>query len=93
MSGRLRRLEEALGREAALVLPEGVRTRKFTARLPRYVALALEWLAEENGESADSLLTRELHGLAYAHRERLGASIAGLAEAVNWPALDEAQQG
>jgi hypothetical protein len=70
-------IEEALGREAALVLPAGVRTRKFTARLPRYVVSALECLAEENGESADSLLRRELHGLAYTHRERLGASIAG----------------
>jgi hypothetical protein len=44
---------------------------------------------EENGESADALLTRELHGLAYAHRERLGASIAGFAEAVNWPFPEE----
>ena len=56
---------------------------RFTARLPRYVVAALECLAEENGESADALLTRELLGLAYAHRERLGASIAGFAEAVN----------
>ena len=78
-------IEEALGREAALILPAGVRTRRFTARLPRYVVAALECLAEENGESTDALLTRELHGLAYAHRERLGASIAGFDEAVSWP--------
>jgi hypothetical protein len=78
-------IEEALGSEAALVLPFGVRTRRFTVRLPRYVVAALEWLAEENGESADALLTRELHGLAYAHRERLGAAIAGFSEAVSWP--------
>src|SRR5258708_7901251 len=55
-------IEDALGREAALILPAGVRTRRFTARLPRYVVAALECLAEENGESADALLTRELHG-------------------------------
>jgi hypothetical protein len=78
-------IEEALGGEAALVLPAGVRTRELTVRLPRYVVAALECLAEENGESVDALLTRELHGLAYAHRERLGASIAGFAEAVSWP--------
>ncbi len=78
-------IEEALGDAADLVLPVGVRTRRFTARLPRYVVAALECLAEENGESADALLTRELHGLAYAHRERLGASIAGFSEAVSWP--------
>ena len=81
-------IEEALGRDAALILPAGVRTRRFTARLPRYVVAALECLAEENGESTDALLTRELHGLAYAHRERLGARIAGFAEAVAWPALE-----
>jgi hypothetical protein len=75
------------------VLQEGVRTRRFTTRLPRYVVSALECLAEENGESADALLTRELHGLAYMHRERLGASIAGFAKAVNWPMQEEAQQG
>ena len=50
-------------------------------------------LAEENGESADALLTRELHGRAFAHRERLGASIAGFAEAVNWPFPEERPQG
>ncbi len=86
-------IEEALGRDAALVLPAGVRTRRFTVRLPRYVVAALKCLAEENGESAGALLTRELHGLAYAHRERLGASIAGFAEAVTWPFCEETQQG
>jgi hypothetical protein len=86
-------IEEALGREAALVLPAGVRTRRFTVRLSRYFVAALQCLAEENGESAGALLTRELHGLAYAHRERLGASIAGFAEAVNWPLSEETARG
>jgi hypothetical protein len=86
-------IEEALGRDAALILPAGVRTRRFTARLPRYVVAALKCLAEENGESAGALLTRDLHGLAYAHRERLGASIAGFAEAVNWPVRKRQRRG
>jgi hypothetical protein len=86
-------IEEALGREAALILPTGVRTRRFTARLPRYVVAALQCPAEENGESAGALLTRELHGLAYTHRERLSASIAEFAEAVNWPCPEETPQG
>ena len=55
-----------------------MRTRRFTARLPRYVVAALQCLAEENGESADALLTRELHGLAYAHRERHGCVDRGV---------------
>ncbi len=86
-------IEEALGRDAALVLPTGVRTREVTVRLPRYVVAAIECLAEENSESAGALLTRVLHGLAYADRERLGASIAGFAEAVNWPFPQERTQG
>jgi len=73
--------------------PLGVRTCRFTARLPRYLVAALKCLVEENGESAGALLTRELHGLAYAHRERLGASIAGFAEAVNWPLSEDTTQG
>jgi hypothetical protein len=32
-------------------------------------------------------------GWAYAHRERLGASIAGFTEAVNWPFPEETLQG
>lgn len=77
-------IEEALGREAVQVLPDGVRTRRFAVRLPRYLIAALERLAEENGESAEALLARELHGLAWEHRERLAAVIPGFAEAVAW---------
>ncbi len=38
-------IEEALGREASLTLPPGVRTRRFAARLPRYLigALHIVW--------------------------------------------------
>ena len=82
-------IEEALGSEASLILPPGVRTRRFAARLPRYLIAALQCLAEENGESVEALLTRELHGLAWAHRERLAAAIPGFAEAVEWPLVDD----
>src|SRR4051812_19310276 len=34
-------IEEALGREASVILPAGLRTRKFTVRLPRYQIGAL----------------------------------------------------
>jgi len=87
------RIKERPPQPSARILPAGVRARRFTVRLPRYVIAALQCLAEKNGESADALLTRELHGLAYAHRERLGASIAGFAEAVNWPFAEETAQG
>ena len=82
-------IEEALGREASLILPPGVRTRRFAARLPRYLIAALRCLAEENGESVEALLTRELHGLAWTNRERLACSIPGFAEAIEWPLMDD----
>ena len=70
-------IEEALGSEASLILPPGVRTRRFAARLPRYLIAALHCLAEENGESVEALVTRELHGLAWTNRERLAARSPG----------------
>jgi hypothetical protein len=85
-------IEAALGTEATLILPPGVRTRKFTARLPRYIIAALQRLAEENCESVEALLTRELHGLAYTNKDRLAAAIPGFAEAIDWPLSDDAKQ-
>ena len=78
-------IEEALGTDASLVLPPSVRTGMFAVRLPRYVIAAMRYLAEENGESVDAFLARELHGIAYEERERLAAAIPGFAEAVDWP--------
>jgi len=78
-------IEEALGADASLILPPGVRTRKFSTRLPRYIIAALHRLAEENGESIEALLTRELHGLAHANKDRLAAAIPGFGEAIDWP--------
>jgi predicted transcriptional regulator len=75
-------IEEALGTEAALVLPPGIRTRRFTVRLPRSIVAALHRLAEEEGETVEALVTRELHGYACANRERLAAAIPGFAEAI-----------
>src|SRR3954447_23404279 len=40
-------IEEALGRDAASILPDGLRTRKLTVRLPRYQIGALQVLAED----------------------------------------------
>jgi hypothetical protein len=78
-------IEEALGYEASLVLPSGMRTRDFTVRLPRYIIAALTRLADENEETVEAFLTRELHGFAYEHKERLARLIPGFAEAIEWP--------
>lgn len=56
-------IEEAMGRGAA--------------RVPRYVVATLQYLAEQNRESTDALLTHELHGLANAHPTRPGQNTSG----------------
>ncbi|HEX7153832.1 MAG TPA: hypothetical protein VF618_20250 [Thermoanaerobaculia bacterium] len=83
-------IEEALGRQATLILPPALRTRKLTVRLPRYQIGALEVLAEEGRESVDALLMRMLEELAELNQERLARRIPGLAEAMAWPGVDAA---
>ncbi|HEX7154097.1 MAG TPA: hypothetical protein VF618_21600 [Thermoanaerobaculia bacterium] len=81
-------IEEALGRQATLILPPALRTRKLT--VPRYQIGALKVLAEEGRESVDALLTRMLEDLAELNQERLARRVPGLAEAMAWPGGDVA---
>lgn len=78
-------IEEALGRDASMVLPEGLRSSKLTVRVPAFLIQALHILAGENGEGADALLARELHGLAHAARERLSRRIVEFDDCLHWP--------
>lgn len=86
----LRAIEEALGRDATLILPAALRTRKLTVRLPQYQIGALQVLADDGRESVDAMLTRMFEELADLNQERLSRLIPGLAEAIAWP---EAGQG
>ncbi|HYO75609.1 MAG TPA: hypothetical protein VE010_04035, partial [Thermoanaerobaculia bacterium] len=78
-------IEEALGRDATLILPPALRTRKLTVRLPRYQIGALEVLAGDGRESVDAMLARMLEELADLNQQRLSRVIPGLAEAMAWP--------
>jgi hypothetical protein len=78
-------VEEALGREASLVMPPAVRTRKLMVRIPLYQIAVLKILAEEGAETVDTLLERMFNELADNERERLEARIPGLSEAIRWP--------
>ena len=86
----LTEIEEALGRDATLVLPQALRTRKLTVRLPRYQIGALQVLAEDGRESVDAMLARMIEELTDLNQERLSRVIPGLAEAIAWP---EAEAG
>ncbi len=81
----MEKIEEALGRDATLILPPALRTRKLTVRLPRYQIGALEVLAGDGRESVDAMLTRMLEELADLNQQRLARVIPGLAEAMAWP--------
>jgi hypothetical protein len=88
-------IEEALGRDAALILPPALRTRKLTVRLPQYQIGALQVLAGDGRESVDAMLTRMFEELTDVNQQRLARLIPGLAEARTWPepaATDRALQ-
>ncbi|HYI09839.1 MAG TPA: hypothetical protein VEK57_12315 [Thermoanaerobaculia bacterium] len=78
-------VEEALGRDATLILPPALRTRKLTVRLPQYQIGALQVLADDGRESVDAMLTRMFEELTDVNQERLARLIPGLAEAIAWP--------
>ncbi|HYI08461.1 MAG TPA: hypothetical protein VEK57_05290 [Thermoanaerobaculia bacterium] len=78
-------IEEALGEDAAAVLPEAIRLVELRARVPRYQRDMLWYLAQRDGTSVDQVLTRELEDVACAHSEELAVGVPGFALALAWP--------
>lgn len=78
-------IEEALGDDAAAVLPEAIRLVELRARVPRYQRDMLRYLARRQGTSVDDVLTRELEDVACAHAEELAAAVPGFGFALAWP--------
>lgn len=74
-----------MGRDAALILPPALRTRKLVLRLPAYQLAALKAIAGEGNESVDTMLSRMFEELADIRRDLLEPVIPGLAEALAWP--------
>ncbi len=81
-------IEEALGVDAAQVLPEAIRLVELRARVPRYQREMLQELARRNETTVDEVLTRELEGVACARVEELGASVPSMAAALAWPEME-----
>jgi len=88
----LETIEAALGADAERVLPAAIRTRELRARLPRYQVAMLERMAEREGTTVSSVLTRELEDVANAHADELSSAIPGFAAALAWPSSFESQQ-
>lgn len=78
-------IEEALGDDAAAVLPEAIRLVELRARVPRYQREMLRYLARRHGTTVDEVLTRELEDVACAHSEELAATVPGFEIALGWP--------
>ena len=78
-------IEEALGEEAAAVLPQAIRLVELRARVPRYQKDMLYYLAQRHGTTVDEVLTRKLEDVACAHAEELATAVPGFQAALAWP--------
>jgi hypothetical protein len=76
-------VEEALGADAARVLPPLVRTVSLTVRVPRYQVAVLGMLARQEGVPVDALVREALLALTEERADVL--ELPGLWEAVDFP--------
>jgi hypothetical protein len=64
-------IEDELGDDAGAVLPEALRLVQLRVRVPRYQRDVVVALAEREGISIDSVVSRQLEDLVCAHGEEL----------------------
>jgi len=81
----LAEIQDALGDEAAAVLPPLLALRAVTVRLPEYIVRALETVAAEDQTILDASLYGELIDFAGTHLTRLEATIPGYRRAYLFP--------
>jgi hypothetical protein len=85
-------IEEALGDDAARVLPSFIRTHVLRARVPWYQFVTLQHLARQQSTTISEVLTRELEDFAISHADELTREIHGLGFALAWPFGDSMHQ-
>lgn len=78
-------IHDALGADAASVLPPLLALRAITVRLPEYMLRALETVAADNGISLDEYLCGELIDFAGTMSSRLTKRIPGFRRAYLFP--------
>ena len=78
-------VEEALGADAARVIPELVRLTELEVRIPRMEVVALERVAARDGQSVDRVLARELLDFVSASSAWLDREVPGMLAALAWP--------
>jgi hypothetical protein len=78
-------IEDALGEDAAAVLPEAIRLVLLRVRVPRWQRDMLVALARKHGTTVDEVVTRELEDVACAHAEELAGMVPGMRVGMEWP--------
>lgn len=81
----LAEIHDALGDDAAAILPPLLSLRAVTVRLPEYLVRALETLAAEDGATLDATLYGELIDFAGATAGHMEAKIPGYRQAYMFP--------
>jgi hypothetical protein len=81
----LAEIHEALGTEAAQVLPPLLSLRSMTVRLPEYLVKALETAAAEDATTVDDWLHQELVDFAGTVADRMDAIHPGFRRAYLYP--------
>jgi hypothetical protein len=81
----LRRIVEALERDAAKGLPEAVLPCPATFHLPRYQVDVIHALARREATDADTILSDYLLDLCESNAEELADDVPGLREAIRFP--------
>ena len=71
-------IEDALGDDAAAVLPEATRLVLLRVRVPRYQRDVVVELARRHAVSVDEIVSRELEDLACVHAEELAEAVPSL---------------
>jgi hypothetical protein len=78
-------IEEALGEDAAAVLPEALRLVELRAWVPLYQREVVRQLAQRRGTSFDTALSGLLEDASCAYAEELATVMPDLDAALLWP--------
>ena len=78
-------IQDALGSDAANVLPPLLALRAVTVRLPEHIIRAFEVIAADAGTTVDAALGSELIEFAGAHLTDLQETIPGYRQAYLFP--------
>jgi hypothetical protein len=78
-------IEDALGEDAAAVLPEAIRLVLLRVRVPRYQRDVLVALAQKHATTVDEIVTRELEDVVCAHAIELAEVVPTLGVGLSWP--------